>query len=89
MAKVIERLDAHYEVQDVEFGKVYKWHPESLVLECDCGEKPSLTASKSACGECGADYRDLLEDVLEDHPEDKVEHPWRSLRPYYTPTRGA
>jgi hypothetical protein len=26
---------------------------------------------------------------LEARPEDKVEHPWRSPRPYYTPTSGA
>ena len=25
MAKVIEHVQARYEVQDVEFGKVYKW----------------------------------------------------------------
>jgi hypothetical protein len=89
VAKVIERVDARYEVQDVEFGKVYKWRPQSVVLECDCGEKPALTASKNACGECGADYRDLLEEVLEARPQDKVGHPWRSPRPYYTPTSGA
>jgi hypothetical protein len=89
VAKVVERVDARYEVQDVEFGKVYKWRPESVVLECECGEEPSLTASKSACPECGADYRDILEGVLDAHPEDKVDRPWRSPRPYYTPTSGA
>jgi hypothetical protein len=25
----------------------------------------------------------------EAQPGDEVEHPWRSLRPYYTPVRGA
>jgi hypothetical protein len=29
MAKVIEHLEAHYEVQDVQFGQVYRWYPES------------------------------------------------------------
>jgi hypothetical protein len=88
VAKVIERVEARYEVQDVEMGKVYRWRPESLVVECDCGEEPSLTASKNACGECGADYRDILEEGLDARPEDKVDHPWRSLRPYYTPIKG-
>ena len=32
--KVIERIEAHYEVQDVEMGKVYRWCPESVVVEC-------------------------------------------------------
>jgi hypothetical protein len=90
VAKVIERVDARYEVQDVEFGKVYKWRPQSIVLECGCGEKPSLTVSKNACPECGADYRDILEEVLNERlEEDKVDHPWRYPRPYYTPTSGA
>ena len=48
MAKVIERVQAHYEVHDVEMGKVYRWHPESIVLECNCGNKLTLTAFKNA-----------------------------------------
>ncbi len=42
MAKVIERVEAHYEVQDVEMGKVYRWHPESIVVECYCGKEPTI-----------------------------------------------
>jgi hypothetical protein len=62
--------------------------PESLIVECDCGAEPSLTASTNTCAGCGADYRGIVEKVLEARPEDKVEHPWRSLRPYYTATKG-
>src|SRR5919107_5441320 len=91
--KVIERLDAHYEVQDVEMGKVYWWRPESVVVECDkCGENQTLSASRHACEECGADHRPVVEQVLEAHPEEGekegFDHPWRSLHPYYAPTRG-
>ena len=92
MAKVIEHVQAHYEVIDVEMGKVYRWHPESVVVECgECGENQTLTASKHACEECGADHRLLVEEVLEARPEEEeevIDHPWRSLRPYYAPTRG-
>jgi hypothetical protein len=88
VAKVTEYVEAHYEVQDVEMGKVYRWCPERVVVECDCGEEPSLTASNNTCRECGADYRAITEEVLDASPEDKVDHPWRSLRPYYTSTRG-
>jgi hypothetical protein len=66
VAKIIECVQARYEVENVEFGKVYKWPPESVVLECGCGEETSLTASENACPECGADYRDLLEEVLDE-----------------------
>jgi hypothetical protein len=90
VAKVIERLEAHYEVQDVEMGKVYRWWPESVVVECKCGKRPTLTAFKKACGECGADHRAIVEGVLEARPEEEeVDHPWRSLRPYYASTSGA
>ena len=88
MAKLIERVEAHYEVQEVEMGKVYRWHPESIVVECYCGKKPTLTASTNACSECGADHRTIVEEVLEGSGEDEVYHPWRSVHPYYAPTRG-
>jgi hypothetical protein len=91
--RVIERLDARYEVQDVEMGKVYRWRPESVVIDCgECGENQTLTASRHTCEECGADHRPLVEQVLEAHhaeDEERFERPWRSRRPYYTPTRGA
>ena len=90
MAKVIERVQAHYEVRDVEMGKVYRWRPESVVVECEeCGENQTLSAFKHACEECGTDHRPLVQEVLEAHvdeDEEEFEHPWRSLRPYYAPT---
>ena len=91
MAKVIERVEAHYEVRDVEMGKVYRWHPESVVVECYCGKEPTLTASKNACSECGADHRAIVEGVLDASTEEdeEVYRPWRSPGPYYAPTRGA
>jgi hypothetical protein len=93
VANVIERVQAHYEVQDVEMGKVYRWRPESVVVECECGKKLILTNSKGTCGECGADHWVIVQEVLEARPEyheeeEVIEHPWRSLRPYYAPTRG-
>ena len=44
--EVIERVQPHYEVQEVEFGKLYKWRPERIVLECECGKRLSLTARR-------------------------------------------
>ena len=90
MAWVIERVEAHYRVQEVEMGTVYTWCPESAVVECDCGEKLFLTTSSGrVCGECGANHEAIVEEVLDVHTsEDKVEHPWRSENPYYMPIRG-
>ena len=65
VTQVIERVEAHYEMQATEMGTtLYRWCPESLVIECECGERATLT-----------------EEVLDTRQEDKVEHPWRSVRP--------
>ena len=81
MAQVVERIEAHYDVQETEFGKVYRWRPGCVVVECDCGERPALTASAIICGECGADHANIVQKELEvSRPtEDAVVHPWRSL----------
>jgi hypothetical protein len=63
VAKVIERTRARYEVEDVEYGKVYRWKPESVVVECGCGEKTSLTHLETACEECGAEHRASSESI--------------------------
>ena len=59
--KVIERLDAHYEVQHLEMGTVYRWCPERVLVECDCGETPTLAASATICGKCDKDHALLIE----------------------------
>jgi DNA-directed RNA polymerase subunit M/transcription elongation factor TFIIS len=88
VAKIIERVQAHYDVQEVEMGKVYKWCPETVLIECGCGEEPVLSASRTTCGECGADHAAFVGEVLQARLEDEGDHPWRYLQPY-TPTRGA
>ena len=87
-AKVIEHVQAHYEVQDVEMGKVYRWRPESVVVECTCGEQLSLSVFETTCPECGADHAAIVEEMLVVRPADEGDHPWRSLQPH-TPMRGA
>jgi hypothetical protein len=77
--KVVERVQARYEVQEVEFGKVYKWRPERVVVECLCGQRLSLTASTtSSCVECGTDHtRALKEGSTDGWQSDENLHPWR------------
>ena len=79
MAKVIERARARYEVEEVECGKVYRWQPESLVVECTCGEETALTPSETACEECGTEHAGLVREALSDRqPQgDEDIHPWR------------
>ena len=78
-AKVMERLGARYEVRKVGFGRVYKWRPESVLIECEGGETASLTSSEAPCPACGAKHGSLVrENSTERGLEgDQKVHPWR------------
>jgi hypothetical protein len=57
LAKVIEKVEACYEVEETEFGTVYRWCPESVVIEYDCLQSFTIKGAKdAACPRCGADY---------------------------------
>ncbi len=85
MMKIVERTQGHYEIQDVEFGKVYKWHPVSVVMECECGKRFThkrlelISSEVTACesgADSGASIREEL--VIQRLDEDEaVLHPWR------------
>ncbi len=77
--RIVERLEGHYEAQEMPFGMVYKWSPESSVIECECGASSSLTASNTICGGCGVDYALIARRELNGSQStvDKVLHPWR------------
>ncbi len=79
MIRVIKRVDGRYETQDVEFGRVYKWCPECVVLECGCGKRLILTASATICDECGTDHAAVIREELTARQlaDDKAAHPWR------------
>ena len=44
MLTAIERTGGHYEVQEVDFGRVYRWCPEHVNIECECGQRLNFTA---------------------------------------------
>jgi hypothetical protein len=57
VTQIIERVEAHYEVQAVEMGTVYRWCPESVVIECDCSQTfPTEDAMVASCPRCGAEH---------------------------------
>lgn len=79
MPTTIERTEGHYEVQEVDFGRVYRWRPERVEFECVCGERLTLTASSMAiCPRCGENHAATLrEEILSERLEDQDLHPWR------------
>ena len=75
--QVIERTEGHYDVQEVQFGTVYRWCPECVVVECDCGERLTLTHSESTCQECGTDHAAIIrEELAARRVGDETIHPW-------------
>jgi hypothetical protein len=80
MVQILERVEAHYEKREMPFGKTYGWHPASVALECDCGEKVTLSATSTTttCSRCGADLGTFVHDIREREGRlpDKLTHPW-------------
>ena len=81
MVQILERLQAHYESREMPFATVYEWHPASVDLECDCGEKVTLSATSSTtttCCGCGADLGTCVYEIREREGRlpDKLIHPW-------------
>jgi hypothetical protein len=80
MVQILERVQAHYESREMPFGKVYAWHPALVALECDCGEKVTLSATTTTttCGRCGAELDTFVYNIREREGRlpDKLTHPW-------------
>ena len=79
MANIVERIRGHYDVQEVDFGRVYRWRPERIVAECACGAKSVLIASSAAtCERCGADLASTIRaEPSAGEPDAETLHPWR------------
>ncbi len=78
MMAIVERTQGHYDVQEVEFGRVYRWCPERVVVDCTCGQRLILTSSTTTCRRCGADHATSIREVSAAEPlGDEDIHPWR------------
>ncbi len=84
--RVIERVAGRYDVEEVgDFGRVYRWHPESVVVECECGSRTVLKRSdvidSRPCRECravptGEIREEVILEVLDENRE-TGSRPWR------------
>ncbi len=79
MVRVVKHVEGSYETQDVEFGTVYRWCLDCVVVECDCSERSILAASSTTCDECGADHAAMVREELATRSQNKgeVPRPWR------------
>lgn len=79
MTQITVRVEGHYEVHESPFGRAYEWHPAHVTLECDCGEKLTLTGTDTAptC-RCGADHGAVIHGIRERESRlrEEVTHPW-------------
>ena len=83
--QVIERIAEHYDIQETDFGRIYRWCPECVVMECKCGKRKTLSRSeliKANCAcECGTDNAaSVIEEVVLELLDEDYEvhhHPWR------------
>jgi hypothetical protein len=85
--RVIERIAEHYDVQEVPFGKDYRWSPEQVVVECsNCAKRTTYKRSqilgsevlRCECGKANtATIREELVIRLIDEEYEAHHHPWR------------
>jgi hypothetical protein len=79
MTRIIKDLEAHYETHEVPFGRTYEWHPEQIIVECDCSERLTLiaTSTTTVC-RCGTEHGAIIRDIQkrEGRLPDKTTHPW-------------
>lgn len=79
MKRIIEDVEAHYESCEVPFGKSYQWHPEHVILECECGERLTLSASSTTTTcRCGAEHAPTVREIQkrEGQLSDRTLRPW-------------
>ena len=84
--QIIERVAEHYDTQEMEFARTYRWCPECVLMECSkCGKRMTLTRSELIdtqpdC-ECGmghsATAREAVIVQLLDKNYEAHHHPWR------------
>ena len=78
MTKVKVKIEGHYEVEELPYGKDYKWVPAHALIECDCGQTMDIDTKHTVCPNCGADHAAVIQEVAGRHLSDEVLHPWHT-----------
>ena len=79
MTQITVLVEGHYETHESPFGRSYEWYPAYATLECDCGQKLTLTGTGTipTC-RCGVDHSAIIQDIREREGRlrEEVTHPW-------------
>ena len=80
MAQVITGIGGHYELEEVEFSRVYiQVAARDRMLECTCEKRTNLSIHGTSCEGCVADHAAVIREWLgpaRQLEEDEI-YPWR------------
>lgn len=77
MTKVKVKIEGHYEVEEIPYGKDYRWVPAHALIECDCGRVMDVDSRHTVCPGCGSDHAAVIEEIAGRHLADEDLRPWR------------
>lgn len=77
MTRVKVRVEGHYEVEKLPYGKDYKWVPAHARVECECGRVMEVDTRHTVCPGCGTDHTQVVREIAGRHLSEDVLHPWR------------
>jgi hypothetical protein len=88
LMRMIEHFGEHYNVQEMPFGRIYRWSAEQVVFECKCGKKITLKRAEiigsdvSSCECCKDNTARIREELIfqlldEEEEYEAHHHPWR------------
>jgi hypothetical protein len=78
VSRVKVRIEGHYEVRELPYGRDYVWEPAHAVVECDCGYEMQVDSQHTTCPNCGTDHEAAVKDVAGRHLSEEVLHPWHA-----------
>jgi predicted RNA-binding Zn-ribbon protein involved in translation (DUF1610 family) len=78
LSRVKVRVEGHYEVRELPYGKDYVWEPAHALIECDCGHEMQADSQHTTCPNCGADHATVVREVMGRHLGEEVLHPWHA-----------
>lgn len=76
--ETVEVEAPRYEAQEIPFGRVYKWLPPKVALECSCGNLCVFTRARDArCALCQRDHAAAVEEGIAQADGEGLMHPWQ------------